>query len=321
MNLKTKILIVRFSSIGDIILTTPVVRCIKLQHKNVELHYLTKYKYKDVLLQNPYLDFCHYFDNNLAEVIKNLKQEKYDVIIDLHNNFRSKMLRLALKTKNYVYNKENFKKFLLVNFGLNLSIQHTVDRYFLAVKDLQIKNDNNGLDIFIDDNYNINFNTSQKYISWCIGGSYENKKLSDKQIVYVCDKLNLPIVFIGGPHENDLAEKIITKSSNNKLYNFCGKINFLESSFLVKKSNLLLTNDTSILHVGSAFKLATISFWGCTKPELGFRSYLNPKSYEICSKNTRPCSKHGKNCKVLANGCVKTIKPEIIYKKVKEIEF
>lgn len=321
MNRKTKILIIRFSSIGDIILTTPAIRCIKLQYKNVELHYLTKYKYKDILLHNPYLDSCHYFDNNFSEVIKNLKQEKYDIIIDLHNNMRSKMLRLALATKNYVYNKENFKKFLLINFGLNFSKLHTVDRYFLPLKDLQIKNDNNGLDIIIDDNCNVDFNTSQKYISWCIGGSFENKKLSDEQIVYVCNKLNLPIVFIGGPNEYDLAEKIITKSSNNKLYNFCGKINFSESSFLVKKSNLLLTNDTSILHVGSAFKIPTISFWGCTKPELGFSSYLNPISHEICSENTRPCSKHGKNCKVLTNGCVKNIKPEIIYKKVIEIEF
>ena len=111
MNRKTKILIIRFSSIGDIILTTPVIRCIKLQYKNVELHYLTKYKYKDILLQNPHLDLCHYFDNNFSELIKILKQEKYDIIIDLHNNMRSKMLRLALATKNYVYNKENFKKF------------------------------------------------------------------------------------------------------------------------------------------------------------------------------------------------------------------
>lgn len=321
MNRKTKILIIRFSSIGDIILTTPAIRCIKLQYKTVELHYLTKYKYKDILLHNPYLDSCHYFDNNFSEVIKNLKQEKYDIIIDLHNNMRSKMLRLALATKNYVYNKENFKKFLLINFGLNFSKLHTVDRYFLPLKDLQIKNDNNGLDVCIDDNCNVGFNTSQKYISWCIGGSYENKKLSDEQIVYVCNKLNLPIVFIGGPNEYDLAEKIITKSSNNKLYNFCGKINFSESSYLVKKSNLLLTNDTSILHVGSAFKIPTISFWGCTKPELGFSSYLNPISHEICSQNTRPCSKHGKNCKVLTNGCVKNIKPEIIYKKVIEMEF
>ena len=59
-------------------------------------------------------------------------------------------------------------------------------------------------------------------------------------------------------------------------------------------------------------------FGGCTKPELGFRSYLNPSSYEIRSEYTRPCSKHGKNCRVLTDGCVKTIKPEIIYKKVKE---
>ena len=68
MNRKTKILIIRFSSIGDIILTTPVIRCIKLQHKNVELHYLTKYKYKDILFQNPYLDSCHYYNNNFSEL-------------------------------------------------------------------------------------------------------------------------------------------------------------------------------------------------------------------------------------------------------------
>ena len=319
MNRKTKILIVRFSSIGDIILTTPIIRCIKLQSKNVDLHYLTKLKYKDILSQNPYIDKCQYFDNNFLRFLKILKEEKYDLIIDLHNSLRSKMVRLALATKNFVYNKENFKKFMLLNLGLNLSKLHTVDRYFLALKDLQIKNDNKGLDVFIDDNYNVSFNTSQKYISWCIGGSYENKKLSDKQILYVCDKLNFPIVFLGGSQESDLAEKIISKSSNNQLYNFCGKIDFSESSYLVKKSSLLLTNDTSILHVGSALKLPMISFWGCTKPELGFRSYLNPKSYDICSENRRPCSKHGNKCKVSDNGCVKTINPEIIYNKVNRV--
>src|SRR5579862_4942407 len=94
-----KFLIIRFSSIGDIVLTTPVIRCVKKQVDNAEVHFLSKRSFKTVTDCNPYIDKFFYYDNNLAELIKELKKEKYDFVIDLHKNIRSYRIRFALQCK------------------------------------------------------------------------------------------------------------------------------------------------------------------------------------------------------------------------------
>ena len=91
-----KILIIRFSSIGDIVLTTPIIRCLKKQHK-CTIHYLTKLKYVELLKSNPYIDKYYSINSNISEVITDLKKEKYDYIIDLHNNMRSFSLKKKIK--------------------------------------------------------------------------------------------------------------------------------------------------------------------------------------------------------------------------------
>ena len=318
MQKKCKILIIRFSSIGDIILTTPVIRCIKSQ-KDVELHYLTKLQYKDIVNSNIYIDKVYTYQYNYLDVIKELKKEEYDYVIDLHNNIRSKWFRLSLRSNNYVIEKENIKKLLLINFGINFVKNHTVDRYFNAIKELGFINDKKGLDYFIKQEHEIDFNVKQQYISWCIGGSYEQKKLSYDQIINVCNRIETPIVFLGGKNEKDLALRVVKNSINKKLHNFCGEISLSESANLIKNSSFLLTNDTSLMHIGAAFNTPTISFWGCTKPSLGFGPYLNKKSIEILSENTNPCSRHGNSCRHTEGGCVKLIDKEIIYKEIQKI--
>ncbi len=320
MKNQTKILIVRFSSIGDIVLTSPIIRCLRLQKKNVEIHFITKEKYKDVLALNPYLDKVHHYKDNYFELIKKLKDEKYDIIIDLHNNLRSIWLRLNLRTTSYVFKKENFKKFLIINFGINFLKSHTVTRYFEAIKTLGVVNDKEGLDYFIEPNYNVPFDINQQYIAWCIGGSYNQKKLSSQQIIEVCDRLESSIVLLGGEEEKKEAAEIINKSKHNKLYNLCGELTLSESAYLVKNSSVLLTNDTSLMHIGAAFKTPTISFWGCTKPVLGFSPYLNQHSFELSSKYKNPCSKHGQKCKYTLEGCVKSINSDDIYNKIEELD-
>ena len=84
-----KILIIRFSSIGDIVLTTPVIRCIKEQKPEIEIHYLTKKSFKGILEYNPYLSKIHTIEKDIKEIATELKQENFDYVIDLHNNFRS----------------------------------------------------------------------------------------------------------------------------------------------------------------------------------------------------------------------------------------
>ena len=112
MKERLKILIVRFSSIGDIVLTTPVVRILKTQ-LNAEIHYLTKSKYITLLKNNPYIDSAYQIERSINEVIKDLKKEKYDFVIDLHNNFRTRILKLKLGVLSKRFNKLNLDKFLL----------------------------------------------------------------------------------------------------------------------------------------------------------------------------------------------------------------
>ena len=109
-----KILILRFSSIGDIVLTTPVVRCLKQQLPGAEIHYLTKSPFRSVLKNNPYIDKLHLLEKPLSKTIGSLKKENFDFVIDLHNNLRTRLIKLRLGVKSSSFNKMNFRKWLLV---------------------------------------------------------------------------------------------------------------------------------------------------------------------------------------------------------------
>ena len=155
----------------------------------------------------------------------------------------------------------------------------------------------------------IDFNTDQEYICWCIGGTYEQKKLSVMQITNVISKMELPILFIGGESEKKISSQIINSMKCNNVSDLCGETSIDESAYLIKKSKLVLTNDTGMMH---------ISFWGCTKPSLGFSPYqANVKSETIITElSGRPCSKHGKYCRFQSDGCIKEIDEDIIINTV-----
>src|SRR4030081_3061982 len=115
-----KFLIIRFSSIGDIVLTTPVVRCLKKQIATAEIHYLTKSNYSSIIAPNPYIDKAHYLEKNIQDVIRELQQENFDYIIDLHNNMRSFKVKEALGKKTFSVDKLNAKKWIYTNLKLNI---------------------------------------------------------------------------------------------------------------------------------------------------------------------------------------------------------
>ena len=318
-----KVLIIRFSSIGDVVLTTPIARCLK-KKKETTVHYLIKDKFKEAIQENPNIDKVFIYKKGVS---KKLIKEKYDYIIDLQNNLNSYKIKTKLKqVKTLTVNKENIKKWLLVNTGLDLlKKQHVVDRYFKTIKRLNITNDNKGLDFFIDSSYKIDknkipLNLKEPYIAWAVGASYKNKILSSKQIINVCNKLNQPVLLLGGKLDFLLGQKITTETINNQVYNLCGKLSLKDSSFLVKNSRLFLTNDTGLMHIASAFKKKIISFWGCTKPSLGMYPYFaDPHSKQLVfNPKKSPCSKLGNRCKYSKKGCISNIDSNLIYKEIQK---
>ena len=206
----SKILVIRLSSIGDIVLASPVIRCIKQQLPNAEVHFLSKKSFKAVTEANPYIDKFFYLDNNLADLIDELDKENYDYIIDLHKNFRTFKIKLALKTRAYTYKKETLAKFLLTRFGINaMSGRHITDRSMDTVAPLGVVNDGRGLDYFIPSNIRISIAdlpTQHQfgYIAIVIGASYHTKKLPIHKLQELCTLIDYPIVLIGG--KEDMAE-------------------------------------------------------------------------------------------------------------------
>ena len=294
MSKTLKILVVRFSSIGDIVLTTPVVRMLKTQ-LNTEVHFLTKAPYVSLFKNNPYVDSVFQIDKSINEVISDLKTENYDYVIDLHSNLRTQILKLKLGVSAKSYNKLNWEKFLLTNFKTNiLPDVHIVDRYLDTVKFLGITNDNKGLDFFLSDADKVDLNEfPNDYVAIVIGGQHATKILPTAKIISICKKLNKAVLLIGGPDDKARGDEI---SKASGAINSCGDHALLQSAFLIKNSAYVISHDTGMMHIAAAFKKKIYSVWGNTIPEFGMYPYLsdkNSKMIEVKDLNCRPCSKIG----------------------------
>ena len=306
-----KVLVIRFSSIGDIVLTTPVVRCLKQQRPDVTIHYLTKAAFRPVVAHNPYIDKVHYLNDDLIKTLNELRAEKFDHIIDLHHNLRSARVKRALDAKCSSFPKLNVKKWLLVNFKMNLMPPTSiVERYFETVRRLGVTNDGQGLDYFIGkegelSNKDVPMSHWAGYVGCVIGGSYNTKKLPVDKWKEFCAQVPYPVVLMGGPEDREEGNAIAAQDPV-KIYNACGKFNINESAALVNIAKVIVSNDTGLMHIAAAYKKPIISLWGNTSPEMGMFPYygyndlkktVEQRSYIMENKNLscHPCSKLGYN--------------------------
>ena len=300
-----KFLIIRFSSIGDIILTTPVVRCLRKKFPDAAIHFLTKQSFKGIVASNPYIDKIHTLGDSYDLMLHELKTEEYDYIIDLHHNLRTLRIKRFLKrVKSFSFNKLNVEKFIYTNFKINtLPKKHIVDRNLEAITSLGVVDDGLGLDYFIPDADKIkkdDIPTAHMlgYIAIVIGAALATKKMPVHKLKELCAAINYPIILLGG--KEDIEEgKAIAAIDDIKIYNACGKFNLNESADIVRGAKLVITHDTGLMHIAAALQKPVISVWGNTVPEFGMYPYYGKTStqhfdvVQIEKLWCRPCSKIG----------------------------
>ncbi|WP_340111641.1 glycosyltransferase family 9 protein [Maribellus mangrovi] len=299
--MKVKFLVIRFSSIGDIVLTTPVVRGLKQQVENAEVHFVTKKKHASLVSSNPYIDKVLLFGDNINELVAQLQEEQFDYIVDLHQNIRSNRLKRRLDAPSFSFQKLNWEKWLMVKFKINrLPDQHIVERYLKTVSVFDVKDDGKGLDFFISDNEAFNNDDlpatfKDGYVAFVIAGTYATKKLPVDKVSQICQQISYPVILLGGKSEQAEGEKILSESKGNVL-NYAGKISLNQSASLVRDARLVLSNDTGLMHIAAAFKKKILSFWGNTIPSFGMTPYLahsESQKLEVAGLKCRPCSKLG----------------------------
>lgn len=325
-----KILILRFSSIGDIVLTTPVVRAVKLQVPGAVVHFCTKPGYRGIVAANPYVDKVHCLTGSLRELVAELKAEQFDFVIDLHHNLRTTLLKAQLGVKSASFDKLNGRKWLLVNLKINtLPPVHIVDRYLAAAAPLGVKNDGQGLDYFIPSQDEVAIadalpaGFAHGYVAFAIGAQHATKRLPVERIIELCGLLRRPVVLLGGPEDESTGHIIelafdkgaatsppaagripdspyyfpdqpAGSSPGTVIYNACGKFNLNQSASLVRQASLVVSHDTGLMHIAAAFRKEIFSVWGNTVPEFGMYPYRTEfRVLEVKGLSCRPCSKIG----------------------------
>jgi ADP-heptose:LPS heptosyltransferase len=301
-----KFLIIRFSSIGDIVLTTPVIRCLKQQVPGAEVHFLTKENYRGIVSSNPYVDKVQLLGGSWELMIHQLQHEDYDYIIDLHHNLRTLRIKKALKgSKHFSFTKLNIEKWLLTALKINrLPAVHIVDRYLDTLKNFNVVNDGKGLDYFFPEQQGVKITDLpishiHGYVGVVIGAALNTKKLPVHKLKELCAAIKFPVVLLGGPEDREAGEQIASEDPI-RIYNSCGKFSLNESADLVQNAKLIVTHDTGLMHIAAAYQKPMISVWGNTVPEFGMGPYygtaiVKNEIAEIKNLSCRPCSKIGYN--------------------------
>lgn len=325
----TRFLIIRLSSIGDIVLTTPVLRQLKNNIEGkAEIHFFTKKEFAPILESNPHVDKVHSFDENLTEVLDEIEKVSFDYVIDLQNNYRSALAKKRIKTLNFTVDKMNWKKYLLTGLGIRrFEIPHIVNRYLETIKGFGLKDDGLGLDFFVPANdmvvpRDLDSQLGNKYVAFAVGGNHDGKVMPKEMQSAICEKITSPIALLGHGTADALVAEYCTVK-NKHVVNLVNQLSLGQSASLVAQADVVLAGDTGLMHIASAFQKKIVSVWGCTSPELGMSPYRpHPDSVIIEPENLRrrPCSKLGNRCKYgEENRCITHVRADHVAQTVTEI--
>ena len=284
---------------------------------------LIREEYVDVIKLNPYIDKKFLFkkdDKNNNVLIEQLKNNNYELVIDLQNNLRSKKVVSSLKTNNVKLDKRSFDKFLLVNFKVNKlkEASQIPVRYSNTIQ--KIKLDEKGLDLFTDKSANVNLIGKNNLIGFCPGARHFTKRWPKEYFIELGNKLTQDgymIVLFGGKIDKEICAELVDKIPD--AINLSNNDELLQTAADIKLCKAIICNDSGLMHTASATGTNVIAIFGSTVKEFGFVPYnCRNLILENNSLTCRPCSHIGRSdCPKKHFNCMKDIKPEFVFEKLK----
>ena len=310
-----RILVLQFASIGDVVLTTPVVRCLKEQIPNAELHFCTKRSYESAIAYNPHISEKHYLDASVYALLRQLRAAQFDYVIDLQNNFLTGLIKASLAVRSYSVKTQSFREWLYVRWKINaLADQHIVERFMATIQPLGVENDGRGLDYVIP--YRDEVETDwlpathqHDFVAYAIGGQHLTRRLPVGRMIELCRKINYPVVLLGDKTDRKAGEEIVKALGERQIYNACGHYNLNQSASLLQRARVVFSHDTGLMHIAAALGKKVYSIWGSTTPQFGFYPYKTAHvRLETSGLGCRPCSATGSgNCPMKHFKCMNNL--------------
>ena len=343
-----KILIIRLSSMGDIILTLPVVEALKKEYPDSEIFFLCKKKYKDLLFDHPQLDKVIEFDalgnhrgtNGLLRLINELKTLKFDLILDLHSNLRSFFIRNLVPAELKIkYNKRWLARFFMVYFKIfRIKSKHTLDCYMESLQKLGIKSKSKILKFYLNEKDKAwankflsenGWNQGKILLGMAPGARWNAKKWNGEKFAEVVKLLvrrhPLDVVLFGDKNDTDtiswITEELSRKWDSNRKPKIIHVIDFSfnQVAGILQRCDVLVTNDSGLMHLASFLKVPVVAIFGPTHPSLGFSPLGQNSQVMTVNEKCSPCSLHGKRkCHKKERYCMDRISPEEVAEKTSE---
>jgi ADP-heptose:LPS heptosyltransferase len=316
-------LVIRLSSIGDIVLTTPLLSALRTGLPEAEIHYLTKPAFASLLRYNTNLDRVLTLGPSLWTTRQMVAAENYDFVIDLHKNFRSLTLIHSLGLRSSTIDKQNAtKRRMLHGNRRNLAVRHIVTRYGEALHPLGLS---------LPNSCPLDFPLPPELLEWgqqtvtkalgedsqaigaVIGATHATKRWLPEPYADSLNQIGQSVVLLGGPSDRDFAAEMLPLLRVPFL-DSVGAHSLLESAALLAACDSVLSHDTGLMHIAAALQKPIVSLWGNTVPEFGFAPWKVPHAVaEVSGLVCRPCSRIGYDaCPQGHFRCMRDLSPQAV---------
>jgi lipopolysaccharide heptosyltransferase II len=333
-NKKLRILIIRLSAMGDIILTTALIRLVRKKFPNATIDFLCAKQFSEIFAHNPHLNSVLKYDKSkrAGEIVawrnEHIKENgKFDILIDLHNNLRSTIFRGGIAENYYVFKKNRFRKLSLVFFKKAVGLVRQIpDIYLDTVKDLEVVDDGLGLELWLEsdgDNYphKVKKNKEAKKIALAPGARHFTKRWPPDKFIDLIDLLKAKyplaeIVLIGGKSDKAITDQILAESQHT-VTDCTSSVSILKTAEVIDSCDLLIVNDTGVMHMAAARQVPIIAIFGSTTADFGFAPYRAEHKIIEQKLACRPCTHVGRRfCPKKHFKCMLDIAPERVLEEM-----
>lgn len=266
-------------------------------------------------------------EKTVQDALPELEKIQFDYIIDLHRNIRSSIVKRRLKALAFTFRKLNFQKWLWVNLGINkMPDIHIVDRYMETLRAFGVQDDGKGLDYFIPEQTakpSLPASYSEGYIAVSIGAMHKGKTPGMSTLRSICNLKKYPVVLLGAGDDDLIRAKTLSDEYGEHVFNAVNQFSLHQSAMILRDARLVITGDSGLMHIASAFRQKIISLWGCTVPGFGmypYRPHVESVIIEPHGRNKRPCSKLGNKCKYGSDHlCIDQLDQEEIIRAIEKL--
>ncbi|MFC1851749.1 glycosyltransferase family 9 protein [candidate division CSSED10-310 bacterium] len=337
-----KIAVIRFSSLGDIILAMPVLKILRHSVPEATIKIIVKEPYSELFTECSYIDGViplapkNHEKHPIRNLIKKLQTEQFDLMLDWHGNLRSRLLSIvSIKTRVIRYRKGSIQRRLLVTLGRRWGrFPTTAEKYLKTIKNIKFREQLQGPELELSEQERqwAHHELSNRFprsagIVICMGPgarhatkrwpSDEYKKLA--QLFLNSNTKIKGIVLLGDEGEYSMLEPI-SRHLEPAVINLAGSLSIRETASIIDQSHFMITNDTGLMHLATAVSTPVIAIFGPTSRELGFFPMGHQARVVETMLPCRPCSLHGSEaCPLGTLECMTSISADRVYQEATKL--